>query len=401
MKRNYSIFLCLFFCHIFLCAQKNDCESITSFLNKKENQIKHLNLYDPDYIPLHYFIAQDIIKELKQFKNEVITNYSECETISFNALLNKFEELNNRVVQKYDSLVYLNANVYLLFYEKAFYEYFIGNVEEGKYLLDRSLQYNPTFPNAVLLKLNKLLDNNFFNESLSLLNTLYYETELDDEQEKQAIEFTDKFYYKLYKTGDSLLKIEHAAEALELFEVLEVFCQNLPTTYCNDDYFHGVLNSKTGIYDSYLAIAKVAEKRGNSQIASRFYQYAQEYLDNNPHLKNYEPKEKEMVESVSPIVEQISISVEKNEEPESVIVQSSQNSILSETEINTPHMASPKELKERYDNMVFQALVLCIKEDFSASYKMFLQAKELENCKCFDPDFRVDLMIKELITQIP
>ena len=279
MKRHYFIFFILIFCNPSLFAQKSDCELITNFINQKKTQIEHLNLYDPDYIPLHYLVAKDLVKELKKFKEDVIANYSECETITFSELINKYDELHSSLQQKYDSLDGLSKNVYLLFYEKSLYEYHLNNEEDGKYYLDRSLQYAPTFPNAILLKLNKLLDKNLFNECLSLLNTLYYETEMNEEQEQQAIVFTDMFYDKLYKTGDSLLKNEHAAEALQLFEILEIFCQNLPTAYCNDDYYHGVLNSKTGIYDSYLAIAKVAEKRENSQIAARFYQYAQEYLD--------------------------------------------------------------------------------------------------------------------------
>jgi len=418
LKRYHLVLFYFFFCHRVLLAQNMDCESIISFFNKKETQIVNLNLHDPDYIPLHYLVAQDIIKDFNKFRNDVIPYYTECNIITFSELINKYDKLVTVIQQKYDSLFLLNNNVYLLFYKKALYEYQLKNEEEGKYFLDRSLQYNPVFPNAILLKLNKLLDKDRFNECLSLLNTLYYETEMDDEQEKQAIAFTDKFYDKLYKTGDSLLKMEHAAEALALFEILEVFCQNLPTAYCNDDYYHGVLKSKTGIYDSYLAIAKVAEKRGNPQIAAHFYQYAQEYVDNNPYLKDYEPKGEEryavngVEETTSPVTHHLSLvsqntvsdtryAVNGEEETTSpvthhlsLVTQNEEQPVVAETSV-APAI-SPKELKDTYDDLVFQAFALCIKEDFSTSYKMFLDAKKLEDCKCFTTDFRVDLMIREL-----
>ena len=438
MKHNYYILLFFFFWSCFAWAQKNDCEYITSFLNQKETQIVHLNLYDPDYIPLHYMVAKDIIKELKKFRNDVIPNYSTCKTITFSELINRYENLVNNVQLKYDSLTWLNENVYFIFYEKALNEYQFNNEEEGRYFLDRSLQYNAIFSNAILLKLNKLLDKSCFQECLSLLNTLYYETEMDAEQEKQAIAFTDNFYDKLYKTGDSLLKIDHAAEALQLFEVLETFCQNLPTNYCNDDYYHGVLNSKTGIYDSYTAIAKVAEEKENQHIAARFYQYAQEYLDNNPHLKTYEPKmewriengewriengEREKAESRKQKVEgriearhaelvsasQGIAGQARNDEgvPEGrgsldviqKMEEDIEEDIVEEVYAETQTLAPPPssvELKEKYDKMVLQALALCIKEEFTASYNMFVEAKKLEDCRCFDTDFRVDLMIREL-----
>ena len=416
MKRN-SIFLFYFlFCSQVVFAEKTDCEKITSFLNQKEKQIEHLNLYDPDYIPLHYFIAQDIIKEFKQFRNEVIPFFAECSTITFSELINKYDELVNRVQIKHDSLAWLSENVHLIFYEKALYEYKLKNEEDAKYLLDRSLQYNETFPDAILLKLNKLLDVNAFEECLLLLNTLYYETQMDREQEKQAIVFTDKFYGKLYKTGDSLVKKEHAAEALVLFELLEVFCLNLPTAYCNDDYYHGVLRSKSGIYESYVAIAKVAEKRGNHNIATHFYEYAKEYLKENPHLGVYMPENK-TIEKNEPIkkIETIE-TIKKNESIEKIeIVEIDENVIIETITIvgkevtdvleipeliinqeNTELQLSPKEIKEKYDKMVLQALALCIKDDFPESYKMFKEAKKLEECNCFDKDFRVDLMLKEL-----
>jgi len=359
---------------------------MTSFLNQKEIQIQRLNLHDPDYIPLHYLIAQDIIKELEQFKNEVFPYLIECTTTTFNELINKYDALKNIVYLKHDSLRWLNKNVYLIFYEKALWEYQIKNEVDGDYFLQRSLQYNRTFPDAVLLKLNKLLDKNRFEDCLSLLNTLYYETELNREQEKRAIEFTDKFYDKLYRTGDSLVKMEHAAEALELFEILEIFCFNLPTAYCNDDYYHGLLRSKSGIYESYLAIVKAAEERGNPSIAALFRQYAQEYLDSNPHLKDYEPVVKKTLEKQKDIIEKIILPLETN-----LIVTQTPECIK-----NVEPRLSLKEIKEKYDKIVLDAFALCMKEEFLKSYNMFLEAKKLEDCRCFEPDFRVNLMLEEL-----
>jgi len=397
-----------------LFSQEIDCERITSFLDQKETQITHLNLHDPDYIPLHYLIAQDIIKELAQFKDEIIPYFTECPNITFNELINRYDALKADAQLLYDSLSGLNKKVYLMFYEKALHEYQFKNETDGEYFLLRSLQYNETFPNAILLKLNKLLDKNRFEDCLSLLNTLYYETEMDREQEMQAIEFTDKFYDKLYKTGDSLVKIEHAAEALDLFEILEIFCMNLPSAYCNDDYYHGLLRSKSGIYESYLSIAEVAEKRGNPKVSALFHRYAQEYLEANPHLKNYEhiPAEipektpEKTPEKITPIetpVETLHTAspVEKNVVLEENITLDVENVVINAENIvtnveNIEPKPSPKEIKAQYDKMVSEALTLCIGEKFEKSYNLFLEAKKLEACDCFKPDFRVDLMIKEL-----
>ena len=64
-------------------------------------------------------------------------------------------------------------------------------------------------------------------------------------------------------------------------EVLEHFCHNMPSGYCNDDYYKGIVLSREGVYDSYLSIAREAEKRGNHEMARKFYQYAEEYKRKN------------------------------------------------------------------------------------------------------------------------
>lgn len=391
MKRNPLLLLCFFIHSSFVFAQQIDCEKIISFLNTKETQIGNLNLHDPDFIPLHFLTAKDIVKEFEQFRKDVIPNFTKCNEITFSDLINRYDELKNTLQIKYDSLSWLKTNVYLIYYEKALYEYQFHNETDAEYYLQRSLQYNDVFPNAILLKLNKLLDNNRFKECLLLLNTLYYDTQMDREQEMQSIQFTDNFYSKLYNSADSLVKIEHAAEALELFQILEIFCLNLPSSYCNDDYFHGVLRSKSGIYESYLAIAKVAENRDNQAIATHFYQYAQEYLETNPYLKNYESKTEvtndiHHIETETPIEHRVIMDVNPKIEDDPVVA------------IDTVHKPEllPEVLKEKYDNMVLKALSLCIKEDFRASYHWFMEAKKLEDCRCFETNFRVDLMLKEL-----
>jgi len=427
LKRFFFFLLLLSNSH-FLFSQIMNCEEMTSFLSEKEKQIKALNLHDPDYIPLHYLKSKDIIKEFESFKNEKLPLLKECNTIVFSEFINNFDIQFSLIQSKSDSLALLNDNVYLIFYEKALFQYQLRNEDEGEYFLFRSLQYNPTFPDAILLKLKKLLSRNHFHECLSLLNILYYETVLDRRQEMLAIEFTDNFYQKLYNTGDSLVKLERAAEALEIFEILETFCLNLPTSYCNDDYYHGILRSKSGIYESYLRIAEVARKRGNKTIAEHFYQYAKDFLEENK-VSNFLDRDSEVINEIIPfhvdpielpviesfiqkteeslITEVLVITTEEKSKSENFLDKIQQvpidsvkeivEAIVEEPveEIVAPTL-TPKELKSKYDAIVFQALALCIKEDFPASYKLFLEAQKLEECQCFEKDFRVNLMLKEL-----
>ena len=73
------------------------------------------------------------------------------------------------------------------------------------------------------------------------------------------------------------MKNDRSAEALEVFLALEQFCTNMPSGYCNDDYYRGILRSREGVYESYLSIAREAERRHNYEMARKFYLYAEEY----------------------------------------------------------------------------------------------------------------------------
>ena len=73
----------------------------------------------------------------------------------------------------------------------------------------------------------------------------------------------------------------HSAEALEVFTTLEQFCHNMPSNYCNDDYYKGILRSKTGVFNSYLAVAEAALRRGNADMARLFWEYALQYKETN------------------------------------------------------------------------------------------------------------------------
>ena len=168
-----------------------------------------------------------------------------------------------------------------IFYQSALEESYFKNWENCYYFVNRSLEYNPLNANSLLLKLELLYQDSIYAECLSHLERLYSKSQLTEEQEKKAMDFTAKFYDKLYSIGDSLVRIDKSAEALEIFQILEVFCLNMPSSYCNDDYYHGIIRSKTGVYESYLEIAKIARERKHYDIEVRFIQYAQEYADAN------------------------------------------------------------------------------------------------------------------------
>lgn len=278
MKRIIS-FLILFlpFSHTF--AQKTN-----SFLQLKfqnwEQKINDLSYSDPEIVSLHYLILQDIIKDINTVSRTFASSVASDTTLDFYATQKKFKHFKQKVENLHIIFKREKDVVDYKFYNIAKEDLAFRDTARAIYHLDRALQYNPHNPEALLEMAKISLAKRNYAESVELVHKLYEQTELNEKQEMAVSDFTLELYEKLYSHGSALIKSGRAAEALEVFTNLEHFCNNMPSGYCNDDYYKGLMLSREGVYESYITIAKEAEKRGNHEMARKFYNYAAEYFKN-------------------------------------------------------------------------------------------------------------------------
>lgn len=281
MKKDLIFIFSLFFISGLFAQEGYDCAGVSEKLENWKKRIEIIDISDPDKIPLHYLFVRDVVTELQQFYKEDLPQVVECKNLNFNEIISRYDKLLLQSRFLFDTLEKQKEVIDEIFYQSALEESYFKNWENCYYFVNRSLEYNPLNANSLLLKLELLYQDSIYAECLSHLERLYSKSQLTEEQEKKAMDFTAKFYDKLYSIGDSLVRIDKSAEALEIFQILEVFCLNMPSSYCNDDYYHGIIRSKTGVYESYLEIAKIARERKHYDIEGRFIQYAQEYADAN------------------------------------------------------------------------------------------------------------------------
>ncbi len=281
MKKDLIFIFSLFFISGLFAQEGYDCAGVSEKLENWKKRIEIIDISDPDKIPLHYLFVRDVVTELQQFYKEDLPQVVECKNLNFNEIISRYDKLLLQSRFLFDTLEKQKEVIDEIFYQSALEESYFKNWENCYYFVNRSLEYNPLNANSLLLKLELLYQDSIYAECLSHLERLYSKSQLTEEQEKKAMDFTAKFYDKLYSIGDSLVRIDKSAEALEIFQILEVFCLNMPSSYCNDDYYHGIIRSKTGVYESYLEIAKIARERKHYDIEVRFIQYAQEYADAN------------------------------------------------------------------------------------------------------------------------
>jgi len=278
-----KVLLCFWLSFALLCsasAQLSDaCITTAEKLNNIEQRFSSLNSENPEVITLHYLFLQDCKKELNAIKdngNDLLFYCQNKKTLQKKAqdLLAKADSLNeifDEQVKKVDEL----------FYQKAKIEYIFADNDKTEYYLNRALQYNKHNVDALLLKVKLKFEEKDYEECLTLFKDLFNHNELSEQQENEIYQLSSAYYYEVYNLGDSLVKADKGAYAIDLFQLLETFCHEIPSTYCNDDYYHGIMRSKQGVYDSYIAIARAAHDRKNYELERKFLRYAEEYLKEN------------------------------------------------------------------------------------------------------------------------
>ena len=256
-------------------------DSIPSMCQRWDTRLDELVYDDPEIVSLHYLFLQDILKEMDKVERQLNTSLAHSPRMDFYATKQAFVHVHRKAQQMHDVFALHRSLVDREFYLRAEEEMLFRDTSSAMYNLDRALQYNPKNPDALLLKCKILLARKQFQPCVDLIHQVYTLPNLSEEQEMAVSDFTLVLYDRLYTHGSELVKNGRSAEALEVFLALEHFCNNMPSGYCNDDYYKGILLSREGVYDSYISIAKEAEKRNNHEMARKFYQYAEEYLKKN------------------------------------------------------------------------------------------------------------------------
>lgn len=256
---------------------QHTCDSAYSAFRRWDKRLDKLNYENPELISLHYLFLQDIRKEIDRFRNSELPYLHKCLHLDYYEAKSAFLKIAFKADRAEQRLSALKAHVDGIFYERAVDGIRFHDTLSALYNIDRALQYNPGNPEALLLKARLNLALGYYKESVALIHDIYILPALTERQERDVSDFTIELYDKLYHVGDSLARCNRSTDALEVFLALEQFCSNMPTGYCNDDYYRGILRSREGVYESYLSIAREAERRHNMEMARKFYRYAEEY----------------------------------------------------------------------------------------------------------------------------
>lgn len=251
-----------------------------------EQKLSKLKLDDPEYLPVHRLFIKDMLEEISSIQSDDKL----CEGLSSSECLDKEIAYSNiyAKVKRYQEKADTNfRHIETLFVNQAQDAYYLNQKDKAFYFLDKALEYKPNSCFLLIKKAEFLIDDQRFYDCAETIYQLYNKKDIDRHFEMMTSDLTMNLYRKLVDYGDSLLRVQNAAEAVKIFDLLETFCQNIPSGYCNEDYYIGLIRSKKGIFDSYIDIALVAIERGKYELANTFITYAENYREDNQEYIEY------------------------------------------------------------------------------------------------------------------
>jgi hypothetical protein len=249
---------------------------IDSIFQTNSLQFKGINLYEINQLILNDCKLAEIESQINNLTwNGLATyfNFKKPEQITV------YQNVTNFQIQLNQTRTILNqylSNMDYWFYKTGL-DYISRNDTINAILfIDKSLLFNKLYMPSLQLKNTILLSKNQLIEAISLITEIA--PYLFENNSNYQV-FQTSVFQLLKKCEDEAEKVYESGyynESLTLYQKADSFCSTLKTFDC-EVFKNGILNSKRGLYHSYLKIAKQAINTHNYSIAESFTDKALEY----------------------------------------------------------------------------------------------------------------------------
>ena len=253
-------------------------------------QLDNMNLNDIDKIPLYNLTLQElgktknVISEKQLYYNLSLYDYDPQNfNFLFKAFSEKLDSIKNKISEIFSGLDFYYTRIGIKYFEEGDFNMAIDN-------LAKAIQFNPFYIPAQIgiAKINIRKGNLFAAaDSISKILNVMNPTPEDKEEIHSTISL---LLAAFNNQGNELLIKEDFNAAVSVFEQAIKFCLSLQLFDCNtENLTTGLTRAKTGIYLSYLKIARKALNNERLEMASSYVKMAKEYKHNNLNeIKNDE-----------------------------------------------------------------------------------------------------------------
>lgn len=232
------------------------------------------------------------IKKIEISKNKLIEynfprylNLESFDPINFlkniQILSDEINNTKNKINISFSNLDYIYTQTGLKFLKS-------NNTNEAKTYFFKAIQFNPEYIPAQLeiAKLN-IKAGNIYAATDSLINI--YSIHINNYDENNKSEFNSVAVLlkaSLINKGNDLLAKEDYTNAISIFEKGFNFCSLISTLECDEHMTSGLIKAKTGLYYSYIKIARKALANDRLEMSGEYLGMAKNYKLNNTLIDN-------------------------------------------------------------------------------------------------------------------
>ncbi len=180
-----------------------------------------------------------------------------------------------------------------LLYEWALIEYEKGNTSKSKQLWERTLAYNPMHVPAHIALAEMELEEGLQEKAMNRLKSYMGRIKPASVWTDMALDFSSKMFEEQITSAKDLMEDGRYLDALKQLDVLEDFCMEIQLWVCPESLFETIQLAHTGMYNSYLSVARRAYQSANYAFAETYATSAGNY---QMDFSVYIPDDSEVIE---------------------------------------------------------------------------------------------------------
>ncbi len=294
------LFVTLFFIFFILYSySQNESQDYTvnrldSVFQSNLKTFKSILTSDIDKLIINDCNLNDIETQLNYFEYFGLERFFDFKNQNQIQLYQNFKNLIIEIKQNRTVINQQISNIDYWYYKTAKNFLFDSDTASALEFLDKSLQFNYLYIPAVGLRASLLNNKNNAIEASVFLRKLANVLFTDNDNYRLLYIVVNQINNALAEKSDYFYKTGYYNESMMYYQYADSLCNAFRFSDCKN-FSDGILNSKKGIYKSYLRIANQAISTNNFNISESFTDKALEYAianrdalsDDNETDKNY------------------------------------------------------------------------------------------------------------------
>lgn len=285
-KSTFILSLILFLSQLSFAQEKlytPTLHELDSILKTNCNLMKRINVNDIDMLMVNDCQLNEIEATLEYLKYVNIASQIDFKKREEIAIYEYFTETITQIAQLRVVLNQYMSNLDFWYYKKAMDFLAKNDSSSASEKFEKSLLLNPFYIPSLYQKAMFYLKNSQTNLAAKIAQFVAINLYPSDNDLLLIKAMNEQISKQFKNRGEKMLVDEYCNESLEIFMQADSFCSYYKSADC--EYFkQGIIQSKFGLYRSYLRVANQAMDAHKYSIAESFVMKAKEYANINKSI---------------------------------------------------------------------------------------------------------------------